>query len=163
MLGTMSILDFKCPPSSELDRHCTSRSHFGTTQPTPPPPLMGIVRKTRALSMLFARTCAREPVTLAVNRSLLAKSGGESLHHASLMAGQAQVASVGHKFNIDYKSMSDMVDIGIYGIAAEEFERMSRRVTVTIANIHFNKQFTIDNIYEQIELVDGKPYRIRCQ
>ena len=51
--------------------------------------------------------------------------------------------------------MSDMVDISISGITAEQFERMLRRVTVSIANIHFNKQFTCDNIYEHIEFIDG--------
>ena len=51
--------------------------------------------------------------------------------------------------------MSEMVDITISGITKEQFERISRRVTVTIANIHFNKQFTFDNIYEHIEFIGG--------
>ena len=51
--------------------------------------------------------------------------------------------------------MSDMVDITISGITAEQVERILRRVTVTIANIHFNKQFNVDNIYEHIEFIDG--------
>ena len=51
--------------------------------------------------------------------------------------------------------MSDMVGTSIYGIRADKFERILRRVTVTIANIHFNKQFAFDNIYEYIEFIDG--------
>ena len=48
-----------------------------------------------------------------------------------------------------------MVDVTIYGITKEQFDRILRRVTVTIVNIHFNKQFTLDNIYEHIEFIDG--------
>ena len=51
--------------------------------------------------------------------------------------------------------MSDMVDITISGITAEQVERILRRVVVSIVNIHFNKQFTFDNIYEHIEFIDG--------
>ena len=51
--------------------------------------------------------------------------------------------------------MSDTVDITRSGITKGQFERILRRLTVTVANIHFNKQFTLDNIYEHIEFIDG--------
>ena len=51
--------------------------------------------------------------------------------------------------------MSEMVDFTIYGIIKEQFDRILRRVTVSIVNIHFNKKFTLDNLYEHIEFIDG--------
>ena len=49
----------------------------------------------------------------------------------------------------------EMVDFTFYGITKEQYHRILRRVTTTIVNIHFNKQFTLDNIYEHIEFIDG--------
>ena len=48
-----------------------------------------------------------------------------------------------------------MVDVTIYGVTKEQFDRILERVTVSIVNIDFNKQFTFENIYDHIEFIDG--------
>ena len=47
------------------------------------------------------------------------------------------------------------VDFNFYNIEEDQFLRILARVTTTVVNIHFKHNFTIQEIYNHVELKDG--------
>jgi len=56
-----------------------------------------------------------------------------------------------------------IVDINIQGISEDTFKQILARVTTTIANMIFNENYTIDNIYDHVEFIDGDITEITIQ
>ena len=56
-----------------------------------------------------------------------------------------------------------IVDINIQGISEDTFKQILARVTTTIANVIFNENYTVDNIYDHVEFIDGDITEITVQ
>ena len=56
-----------------------------------------------------------------------------------------------------------IVDINIQGISEDTFKRILASVTTTIANMIFNENYTMENIYDHVEFIDGDITEITVQ
>ena len=56
-----------------------------------------------------------------------------------------------------------IVDINIQGISEDTFQRILASVTTTIANLIFNENYTMENIYDHVEFIDGDITEITVQ
>ena len=56
-----------------------------------------------------------------------------------------------------------IVDISLQGISEDTFKQILARVTTTIANMIFNENYTIDNISDHVEFIDGDITEITIQ
>ena len=63
----------------------------------------------------------------------------------------------------DSEQTTTIVDINIQGISEDTFKQILARVTTTIANVIFNENYTVDNIYDHVEFIDGDITEITVQ
>ena len=56
-----------------------------------------------------------------------------------------------------------IVDLTIHGISKDTFKKVLADLTTTIANMAFNEQYTVDNIYDHIEFIDGDITEVTVQ
>ena len=63
----------------------------------------------------------------------------------------------------DSEQTTNIVDINMQGISEDTFKQILARVTTTIANVIFNENYTVDNIYDHVEFIDGDITEITVQ
>ena len=56
-----------------------------------------------------------------------------------------------------------IIDLTIHGISEDTFKQVLADLTTTIANMSFNEQYTVDNIYDHIEFIDGDITEVTLQ
>ena len=56
-----------------------------------------------------------------------------------------------------------VVYFNLHGISEDTFKKILARVTTSVANKMFNENYTIDNIYDHVEFIDGNNTEITVQ
>ena len=56
-----------------------------------------------------------------------------------------------------------VVYFNIDGVSEDTFKKILARVTTSVANKMFNENYTIDNIYDHVEFIDGDITEITVQ